>query len=127
MDEALHLDVDDAVFAANFPQRHFRIDHHLVGHPLLTIDRLLDLAGSLPPQLVEYNAGNVEVCQDPTATPRAGLSLEDTIRNIDRAGSWVVLKYIEADLEYRQLLYECIGEVAHLAEKRSDGVHQLES
>ncbi|MCP5368948.1 MAG: transcription factor [Hyphomicrobiales bacterium] len=121
-----YLTVDPAVFLDGFPERHFRVGHTLVGHPLLSLDRLLDLARRLPAPLVEYNGGDVQVCQDPATTPRTGLSLEETVRHIDTCGSWVALKYVEYDPAYRQLLHDCIAEVADLARQRRDGLHQLE-
>ncbi|HKZ07424.1 MAG TPA: cupin domain-containing protein [Methylomirabilota bacterium] len=121
------LTIDDGVFRAHFPYRHFRIAHHLADHPLFTLDRLLRLARTQPRGTVEYYSGAAAVSQDPGSTPVTGLSLEETVRTIDRAGSWVVLKYVERDPEYRALLAECVEELRARSEAIEPGTHRLEA
>ena len=125
-----HLIIDDeaaACFSSHFPTRHFRIQHDLVDHPLLSLDRMLELALALPPQCVEFNQADLEVGQDPNLTPYTGLNLERTIREIADCNSWVALKYLELDSEYRELLVECIQQLAPLSEARTPGIRQLEA
>ena len=125
-----HLIIDDeaaACFSSHFPTRHFRIRHDLLGHPLLAMDRMLELALSLPRHCVEFNQADLDVGQDPNKTPYTGLSLERTIREIADCNSWVALKYLEFDPAYRQLLLECVQELAPLSEPRTPGIHQLEA
>ena len=121
------LTIDDAAFREHFPYRHFRIAHQLAGHPLFTLDRLLELARTQPRGTVEYYSGAAAVSQDPSTTPVTGLSLEETVRTIDRAGSWVVLKYVERDPEYRALLGECVEELQRRSEAIEPGTHRLEA
>jgi ribosomal protein L16 Arg81 hydroxylase len=105
------LDIDAAAFRDNFSRRPFLIRHRLVGHPLLEVSRLLELAQALPEKFVEYNAGNIPLSIDPDKTPRNGLSVEETIRRIAECKSWMVLKYVEHDPAYRDLLERCLAEV----------------
>jgi hypothetical protein len=121
------LTLDERIFRERFPLRHFRISHGLAEHPLFALPRLLRLAQSLPPSAVEYYSGAATVSQDPGRTPVTGLSLEDTVRNIEVAGSWVALKYVERDVEYRNLLAECVDDVRALSETARPGIHQLEA
>ncbi len=121
------LTIDEAVFREHFPLRHFRISHHLVDHPLFTLERLLRLARVLPSQSVEYFSGAAAVSQNPSTTPVNGLSLEETVRTIDVAGSWVALKYVERDPEYHDLLVECVRELSAHSEGLRPGTHQLEA
>jgi CelD/BcsL family acetyltransferase involved in cellulose biosynthesis/quercetin dioxygenase-like cupin family protein len=96
--------IDPETFARAYPERPFRVRHRLVGHPLLTVERLLELARALPAELIEYNAGELPIGLDPAQTPRTGLGVEETIRRIRECRSWMVLKLVERDPAYRALL-----------------------
>jgi len=93
-----------------------------VGNPLFELPRLLRLAQTLPEADVEYNAGNIPVNQPPDSTPRTGLSAEETIRRIAQCKSWLVLKYVESDPDYRVLLHQCLAEVASHSEPIRPGM-----
>lgn len=121
-----YLTIDAADFAEHFPHRPFRITHQLTNHPLFQLHRLVELSRALPPDLVEYNAGNVAVDQDPSKTPRTGLTVEETIRRIEEANSWMVLKYVERDPAYRQLLLDCLGDVRPLSDRVTPGMSNIE-
>lgn len=120
------LTIEPSVFAEHFPQRPFRIHHQLADHPLFQLPRLIELSRVLPPELVEYNAGNVAIGQDPANTPRTGLAIEETIRRIEEANSWMVLKYVERDPAYRQLLIDCLDEVRPLSDRITPGMCNIE-
>jgi hypothetical protein len=124
LDNLLELDAD--TFAAQFPRRPFLVRHHLSEHPLFAIPRLLELAKSLPESCVEYNEGNIPVNMGYRASPRTGLSAEETIRRIREAHSWMVLKYVEKDADYRALLDQCLDQVAGLTEPLAPGMRNRE-
>jgi ribosomal protein L16 Arg81 hydroxylase len=121
------LTLDEEVFRSQFPEKPFLVRHSLKEHPLFQLSRLIELARSLPEDKVEYNAGDVDVNQDPDKTPRTGLSVEETIKRIEEANSWMVLKYVDIDPEYHDLLTQCMDEVGELSESITPGMHQLES
>ena len=98
-------------FRARFARAPFLVPHRLSGHELLSLPRLVELSRRLPASRIEYNAGNVPVGLDPALTPRNGLSPEETLRRIEECGSWLVLKAVEHDRAYRELLDQCIEEV----------------
>ena len=106
----LHMDAQ--LFRECFDRKPFLIGHHLVGHPLFELSRLIRLSQTLPEASVEYNAGDIPINLDPQRTPRNGLNAEETIRRIVECKSWLVLKYVEHDPEYRELLHQCLAEVA---------------
>ncbi|MCI0637551.1 MAG: hypothetical protein L0Y72_10965 [Gemmataceae bacterium] len=118
------LDIDAAEFKENFDRRPFLIRHHLCEHPLFVLPRVLELARTLPEHNVEYNAGNLEISQDPRQTPRNGLSIEETVRRIKECKSWMVLKYVETDPDYRDLLLGCLAEVGVHSEPIRPGMQQ---
>ncbi|HEY0114330.1 MAG TPA: cupin-like domain-containing protein [Allosphingosinicella sp.] len=96
----------------SYPEQPVLLEHQLVGHELLRLDALAELAGRIRPVDVEYNRGDLPVGIDPAATPANGLSVEETIRRIEECGSWMVLKFIEQDEVYRAFLHEALGGVA---------------
>lgn len=105
------LEIDQDQFSANFDRAPFLIRHRLQDHPLFTLPRLMQLARTLPEANVEYNAGTVPINADPAKTPRTGLSSEETIHRIENCSSWMALKYVDRDPEYRDLLETCLAYV----------------
>lgn len=109
------LDLDAQLFRARFPHQPFLIRHSLANHPLFEIERLLELAKALPDSCVEYNEGRIPINMGGQASPRTGLSAEETIRRVRDAHSWMVLKYVEKDPAYRCLLNECLDQIQKLS------------
>jgi oxalate decarboxylase/phosphoglucose isomerase-like protein (cupin superfamily) len=93
-----------AALRSVYPEEAGLLRHGLCGHKLLTLEALVDLAGRIPSAHVEYNRGDVPIGIGGDDTPSNGLSIAETIRRIEQCGSWMVLKYIEDDPEYRALL-----------------------
>jgi hypothetical protein len=116
------LDLEPRAFTAHFERRAFPIGHRLSAHPLFALERLLELARRLPADRIEYNAGDLGVSQDPRATPRTGLSAEETLRRIEHCGSWLVLKNVELDPGYAALLGGCLAELRAHTEPRAPGM-----
>jgi hypothetical protein len=100
--------------AAELNRRPFPVRHELSDHPAFRLDRLVELARRLPPERVEYNAGDLPISQDPRLTPHTGLSVEETIRRITDCRSWMVLKRVESDPVYERVLDQCLDEIARL-------------
>ena len=105
------LTIDPELFRAYFDSKPFHINHSLSGHRLFAIERLVELARKLPEKFVEYNAGNLPVSARPEDTPRNGLSPEETVRRIAENGSWMVLKRVEQDPGYGEMLDKCLAEI----------------
>src|SRR5262249_8959302 len=109
-----HLDLQPQEFHEKFGLRPFLMRHHLAGHPLFELPKIMELARFLPEDRVEYNAGEMSIGIDPNLTPHTGLSAEETIRRINECKSWMVLKNIERHPAYGELLRECLQEVEGL-------------
>ncbi len=120
------LEIDEETFRVNFDRIPFFIRHCLGDHPLFSLSNLIELSKRLPPENVEYNAGDVPISLDPAKTPRNGLSIEETIRRIEECRSWMVLKFVESDPEYRHLLHACLSEIGDHSEPIAPGMHQRE-
>jgi len=117
--------LEQSTFDAKFNRSPFTIGHQLVDHPLFALPRLIELAQKLPERKVEYNSGELPVSQDPTQTPRNGLSIPDTIRRIEECRSWMVLKNVELDEGYSDLLSNCLAEIRGCSDHVSPGMkHQ---
>ncbi|HEX8364659.1 MAG TPA: cupin-like domain-containing protein [Allosphingosinicella sp.] len=95
--------------AGVYPNRPGLLRHEMRGHPLLTLKALVALAQRIRPVDAEYNRADLPIGVDPAATPANGLSAAETIRSIERCGSWMVLKFIEQDPAYRALLDEALA------------------
>ena len=103
------LSFDESTFAECFSRRPFLIEHRLADHPLFEMERILELSRALPESCIEYNAGDLPLSIDLSRTPRNGLSVEETLRRIESCRSWMVLKYVEQNAAYRELLEECLS------------------
>lgn len=111
------LDLNAKVFDANFNRRPFLLKHHLTGHPLFALARLVALSRRLPAECIEYNAGNLPLNHDPKAVARTGLSVQESLLRMHEYNSWVVLKNVERDPEYRALLDRCLDQIQAHSER----------
>ena len=105
------VDLDPTLVKKSFNRDSFLIQHHLSGHPSFQLERLVELSRTLPESRVEFNLGELPISIDPAATPRNGLSIEQTIKQIETCRSWLVLKQVQNDDEYRAHLDACLDEV----------------
>jgi hypothetical protein len=106
-------------FGACYPEQAKVLDHQMASHELLTLDALADLGSALPKNSVEYNPGNLPVGIAPEDVPDNGMSIADTIRTIENANSWAVLKNIEQVPEYQQLLLSLLEEIRPILESKT--------
>jgi len=118
--------IDAETFRTHFNRKPFKIGHQLADHELFSLARLVELAQRLPIGRMEYNAGNLPVSQDPRSTPSNGLSTEETIRRIEECQSWMVLKNVEVDPDYRELLDACLDAIRPYSEPLAPGMYQRE-
>lgn len=106
------LDIDAEIFQAHFNRKPFYVEHSLRGHPLFETERMIRLAKELPPSFTEFNAGNLPVNKDQTPPPITGLTVEETLRRMHEVGSYLIIKWVERDPEYKRLLDDLLDEIA---------------
>ena len=111
---ALDIFPEEAVqgFREAYPTKPRHLTHQLAGHPLLKIEALAQLAERIRPADLEHNAATdlpLGISND--ETPSNGLSVHDTIASIENCGSWVLLKQVQQDPAYRDLLHDVLGEL----------------
>ena len=122
------LEIDPEIFRTHFNRKPFLFRHNLSDHPLFRLSNLAELAGTLPPGIVEYNAGKIPVSlPDWENTPYTGLSAEETVRRIEECGSWMVLKRAEADPDCLDVLNRCLDEIEPLSEPIEPGMCEREA
>ncbi len=100
-----------ATFGDAYPDQAVKLSHGLIGHELLTIGALAELAERMPAASVEYNLGALPLGVRPEDMPANGLTLGETIRTIETNGSWAVLKNVERDPAYGALLDGALAEL----------------
>ena len=64
------LDIDGETFRAGFNRAPFLIGHHLAGHPLFSLRRLIELANRLPEEKIKYNGADISVATGLYEGPR---------------------------------------------------------
>jgi hypothetical protein len=110
-------------FAA-FKHESFLIRHALGGHPLFDLDRLAGLALRVQPipAATYWQNGVVEIEDGWRTPPAPQLSLQDTIEGIRTNNSLVILKHVDQDPVFGELMRDLLSEVfARLsAQERAD-------
>lgn len=108
-----YLDLESAAdFAGSFGQAPVGVSHHVLEDERLSLESLAQLAERLPADNVEHNVGNLpEVVADGQAE-QGDLTPAEIARTIDTNGMWMVLKWIENDPAYNDLLNATLDEVS---------------
>jgi len=112
-------------FAAHYPEVPHKLVHQLGRHPLLELDALAKLAEHLPTTSIEYNLSDLPLGIDGKPDP-TGVPIGETIRNIERSGSWAALKNIEQAPEYAALLADLLEELRSIIEPRTGQMLKLQ-
>lgn len=133
--ELQHLDLDEDQFRAHFDRYPFTLQHHLVGHPLLSLPRLVQLSREMKtPALYFRGDHSINQVTDAAADggkkqtfiekqlPRPELSPEETIARIETANAWMQLRDVGAYPEYCKLLAELIEELRGPSELVAPGL-----
>jgi hypothetical protein len=121
------LEIDPAGYRSAFGNDPFAITHNLVDHPLLTVERVAQLADALPEASVEHNIGDLPLVAGESAAQRAEAKPGEIVRKIDTYRTWMVLKNVEQDPAYRGLLDELLDEVAPLVGDAEGGMEGREA
>lgn len=118
------LEFEASTFRNNFNRRGFLVNHSLAGYPLFELPRLIELSKQLPEEHVSYSSGDVALTTVLHQGPRNGLSVAETIRQIEECRSWMVLKFVEQDPEYAALLNACLDQIQQFSEPLDPGMYR---
>ena len=119
-DVARPFEVDEQVMWTEFGRDSFAVRHKLMDHPLLQLNRLAELADSLPPDQAEHTDSDA-----PDILPDGGvqddrLTAGEVVRGIESNGKWIVLKRCHTDPEY-QALADWILDGVHSEKVEAEG------
>ena len=111
------------VFADNLNRLPYEFAHTLAGDPLFELSRLVDLAERVAtrrtPHLaggdVYFNDGLIEPGEKPLRPDLPRTAVADFIRKIDTAQAWIILKHVEREPGYREVLERCIRDILQLS------------
>lgn len=122
------LEFDPQEMAASFAKSPMAVKHNLVDHPLFNLERIAQLADSLDESQIEANPGDVpEVLPGGEVPKTENLSPGEIVRGIDSNGYWIVLKRVNTDPEYRELLDDSLDYVIPLVAHREGGAVRKEA
>jgi Cupin-like domain len=126
------LSLDDDLFTAYFDRYPFKMTHNLVGHPLLQLPRLIELARSLGHPILYFRGDHAinQVDADSSARrtfidrklARPELSPVETLAQIESCRAWMQLRDVGADPEYAELLGQIIEEFRGPSERVASGL-----
>ena len=78
------VSIDRAMAREKFLKAPFALKHGLSGHPLFTLERLVQLAQSMPRDRIEYNSGKLMPGQQPEDIPTIDMPPDEVIRRIEK-------------------------------------------
>jgi hypothetical protein len=109
--------IDREEFRQNSNKRHFILSHRLCGNPLLSLPRIIELERDTAlsrPDDIYCDAGVTDLNQRWGTSP-AAFSIDETIRRIETAGAWIVIKGAANDPAYAKLLADCMSDILEVS------------
>ena len=95
-------------------------------HPLFTLERLIELAQSMPRDRIEYNSGKLLPGQRAEDIPSIDMAPADVIKRIEEANAWMVIKGVEQDPEYAAILKSFVDAAQAAAGKKAGDYSDLQ-
>jgi hypothetical protein len=118
--------VDPALAKENFLKKPFSLQHSLSDNPLFNLQKLVELAKTLPRDAFEFNSGKVAVGAKPEDIPKIDMPVADVIKSIEKANAWMVIKNVERQPAYRALLEAFVREANEAAGRAPSEYSDLE-
>lgn len=107
-----YFDFDVQELREKFDRYCFMFSHHLTGHPLFEISRLIELSRKLAEKkTLYYDDGDIGINQKWNEIPAPVIPVDESIRRIQEGKTWILLKKVDQDPEYRILLDEFLSEL----------------
>ncbi len=98
-----------------FQDKTFQTSHGLSDHPLLQLPALIALGQKLERDQFEYSSGDTGPNQRFEDIRQIDLEPVEVIRQIENCGAWMVLKNVESDPAYKQLVADALDSGARAA------------
>lgn len=113
------IDLRPETFRECFNKRCFVLRHELAGHPLFELPRLIELArdtAAARPDDLYYDAGVTDLNERwGTRKSRPAFPVDETIRRIETAGAFIILKRADTDPSYAGLLERCMSDLLQVS------------
>ena len=111
------------IFTRNLNRLPYEFTHSLAGNPLFELPRLVELAEHvatrnnphLPGGDVYFNEGLIEAGEKPLRPDEPRTAAVDLIREIETRQAWIILKHVEREAGYREVLENCIRNILELS------------
>ena len=109
-------------FREDFDEKPFEFSHCFTAdHPLFQLPRLRKLLENpVTRPGVYYDAGDIGIGQRWDSVPERKQTLEETFDRVDNAGAWILMKRVQRDPDYNDLLVQCLDEVQRLSGRQID-------
>ncbi len=114
------FEVDPELMYEKYGRESFALKHDLMAHPLLSLERLAQLADSLPPDQAEFTDYDMPDILPGGGKQDATMTAGEVVRGIETNGKWMVLKRCHTDPEY-QALADWILDGVHSERMDSEG------
>jgi hypothetical protein len=104
---------DNPGFREDFDEKPFAFSHCFTAdHPSFQLSRLRQLIENpVTREGAYYDQGEIAIGQRWDQIPERKLTLDETFDRIDNAGAWIILRRVNKDPEYNDLLERCIADV----------------
>src|SRR5579864_9413043 len=113
------LELSRETFRECFNRHHFVLRHQLASHPLFELPRLIELARDTAqrrPDDLYYDAGVTDLNERwGTRRSRSPFPVDETLRRIESAGAFIILKRADCDPAYQQLLERCMSDLLEVS------------
>lgn len=119
------ITIDGPSAAQSYDVAPFGVSHAVHREPLLSLEALVALAATHPADAVEQNVGAVPVELPGGVAPRLDLEPAQVLEEVAHNGAWLVLKNVERDPRYAELLDRLLDEAgAALPGDEGTGLHR---
>ncbi len=111
------FEADNPGFRESFDEKPFELKHCFhADHPLFQLSRIRELIENPVTRAgLYYDAGEIRVDQRWDSIIPTKQTIEDVFERIDNAGAWILLKRVQNDPDYNELLEQCLNEVKLLS------------
>jgi hypothetical protein len=116
------FDVNEPGFRENFDEKPFEFKHCFTAdHPMFQLPRIRKVFDD--PRVMHhayYDHGAIPVDMQWVNLPERKMTSKEVFDNIETAQGWMMLRHLEKDPEYNELLEQCLDEVKRLTGRKID-------
>jgi hypothetical protein len=107
---------DKSAYREKFQAEPFCFHHHLSEQERFSLESIRALARRLPRKY--HFSGAIALAKGWSQPDAKQRTFEDTLDHLEESQGWIILKKLQADPEYANLVPQCLSEVEQLADQR---------